>query len=490
MSGGTGMTERARSVWRGFRLPARSRAPEVVPQPEVPLSQVVVSLPDAVPASVRAEVLDGIARRVDGARAALGIRRAAQFTGAPSDDPSTLSVSVDGRPAVVLDLAPGASHDSVWVTRVVAAAEAVMRFRYALLLDDAEAEEHAEAIMAAAGDDRREFYRSVPGYLLDNGISLAGVAALGTDAWIGTEPWIGAEPSAAAVAEVILDRIAPPELHVALTLETARRATSQDSDRITDLRANLFADTGVQLPDLSLSLTGGPPSSIELGLNHLRTTVTIPDPGGWEQVVTAVDQVTRRHVAWFVRQSDVTQLRDRLGDVVGSLVELSRNTYSDAVVAACMRALVRSGGNVRNLPRVLWLLHDTTLGPDTNSVSFTDLSADVAVDPRADPESMASRIRARIADETWRAGAMPVSSTGLTVPAATGRALLDDATRADTEWRLLAAYRKAHPADLVAAPNVATVAAVRTALGALATRPPVVAVQELPIDFALTQLRV
>jgi hypothetical protein len=473
------MTDMARDLVKGF---IRRVTPSEPGEGSSTPASVTIATPK-IPEPARDALCARIGRSLEAGRSALGLRRAVTVgpVGPSADD--AIWVFIDDRPAAVVDADAQHSGDASWVERTADRLHAILHSRFALLLDEKERAEQAEAIRLAMGDDGRELYRFVPDYLLENGVSLSHISSINKPAH--------SESTAAAVGEVVLDNLAAPTITLQLPSSTLRRAHGADVKQFPQVRVALYEDTGVQFPDLKLDIVDDEVAPIRLKANDVWLKTGVAGGADWRAVAAAVKAILKAHAPWFIRRNDVAIQRKRRVDVVGSLVELSRATYSDAVVAASLRALVRSGQNVRNLQRVLWLLHDTVDGP--NAIRFAGSAADVPTDSRDDPESLAARVRARIADEAWRTNAPTRPGPYLALTAEDGNSLLssDPARRAKIERLVVATYREAGEAGevgLAVAPWAAVVAPLRYALGAMAAPPPVVSVQELPLDAPIRTL--
>lgn len=484
------MTDMARELMRSFRRRAASVAVEVTAPRPAAVSIATPTLSEPTHAALCAE----IQRLLETGRATLGLRRELAIdTGTRLDD-DTVSVVVDGRPTVVIDAQAHCSDKPDWVNRTAARIEHVLHSRFALFLDENDRTEYADAIGRASDDDHRESYRrdlyqAIPDYLLGNGVSMERIKAV---ADFEQRLETAAEPTAAAVAEVVMEAIAEPTMTLELSWAAIRRVGHADLEEIPRAREKVYEETGVLFPDLSLRAVDSPDAPIRLKINDIWVDTGVAGTASWPEVASGVKSAVEEHGEWLIRSSDVATQRDYLAAAIESLIELSRATYSDAVVASCLRALVRSGQNVRNLQRVLWLLHDTLDGPADDSISFPGLAADIPVDPRDDPEKLAARVRARILDEAWRTGAPAPDGPYVALSPEDGKSLISRqaVARALTERRIVAAYRRAGDVGLALAPSVDVVGPLRFALGSLENPPPVVSMQELPVDADITTLRV
>jgi hypothetical protein len=324
-------------------------------------------------------------------------------------------------------------------------------------------------------------YRDVPDYLLDNGVP--------PDPGHLIDNLAATEPTAAAVAELILDKIAPT-----VTLEVPMRIIGQthdaDTDRVPQVRIAVYEDTGVQFPDVTLQVVEDT-APIRLRVSGVRLDTGIPQATNWVDVVAGVEATIKQHAAMFIRLQDIDSQRERLTGAAKSVVALSHTAYSPAVIAACMRALVRSGQSVRNVQRMLWCMHDTIDLPESNAIRFPGLAADVPDDPRDHPEQLAARVRARITDEAWRTGTPLARYPYIALCMEDGESLTstDLVERGNAEQGIVAAYRAARDVGLAVAPSWRHVAPLRYALGAMADPPKVVSVQELPLDAPIETLR-
>ena len=479
------MTEIARElVRRVIRRVAPAESGEAMTGPAV----VAVATPE-IAEPVRAALCARIERSVQAGRSALGLRREVAVAPINPIDEDAIWVLIDDRPAVVVDADARHAEHPNWVDRTARRIDEVLHGRFALLLDDNERAEHAEAICSVTDDDRVDLYHLVPDYLLSNGVSLDRIAVVAKSTYgaLNTFP----ELTTSAVAEVIIDEVAAPTISLEVPRNTIRRASGCDVDQFQRVRVQMYEETGVLFPDIALHAMDADDTPIRLKANDVWLDTSTASAAEWPDVAAGVKSTVRAHVAWFVRRTDVAMQRERLSDAMGSLIELSRATYSDAAVAACLRALVRSRQSVRNLQRMLWSMHDTVDTPDSNAVRFAGLAADVPTDPRDEPESLAARIRARITDEAWRTRAPLPAGPHLALTPEDGDALLSSDPRhcAHTERRVVAACRRTSDIGLLVAPWVAVVAPLRYAVDAMPTPPPVVSMQELPVDASIGTLR-
>jgi hypothetical protein len=474
-------------MMRQVKRITRTAQPSMVP-PVV----ITISARD-IPAPLLTELSARLESSVEARRSALGLRRGVTAMVDGDADEAAIWVSIAGRPAAVVDADPRNQANSDWATGIARRIDTILQTRYRLLLSVDECVEFGETLSQSVRDGRRKLYRGVPGYLLDNGAPLNRMDLIMKRTT--TEPAPGAlanrittEPTSAAVAEVIFDKIAPSELVLEVPRSLVREAEDAHVNRMPRARIHVYEDTGVKFPDLALrEVDDGAP--VRLQVNSVWFDVGVSASAGWAGVASGVRSTIGAHAGMLVRSSDVAWQRDRLHRAVRSLIDLSRATYSDAVVAACLRALVRSGQSVRNLQRILWLLHDTVDAPTSNTVSFPGLADDVAADPRDDPEWLAARVRARITDEAWRTGRL-TRDVYLAIGVKDGESLAKERDdRADTERRIVNAYRTAGRVNVAVAPSVDAVAPLRFTLGALEKPPKVVSIQELPVDAEIKRLR-
>ena len=380
------MTDIAGVLIRGVK---RIITPAGLTEGSMTPTAVTVAAP-AIPEPALAALCARIQSSLAAAQSALGLRRGVTTKPAGQRGDDTIWVLIDGRPAAVVDAEVQRTAEPDWPTRIAGKITAALHSRFRLLLDDSERTEHAKAIRRLTDDVREEVYLPIPAYLLDNGVSLNRIntVTLHSDQRLETAK----EPTPSAVAEVVLDAIAEPNIILELPRSTLRRARGSDIKRIKQVRVAVYAETGVQFPDLALHVLDDSVAPIRLKANGIWLETGIADDADWSQVVEGIKAAVLLHAAWFIRRSDVATQRDRLADALGALVELSRATYSDAVVTACLRALIRSGESVRNLQRVLWLLHDTVDAPDFDAIRFAGLATDVPTDPRHGAESLAARV--------------------------------------------------------------------------------------------------
>jgi hypothetical protein len=166
------------------------------------------------------------------------------------------------------------------------------------------------------------------------------------------------------------------------------------------------------------------------------------------------------------------------------LVAIVTRCHPDALVAACLRELLRSGASVRNLARIIWLLVqvDPETGPDRVSIGEPLL---LPAPARAgwitsDPVTLAARIRAEAAEDLV---ATQVADTDVVRLAwEIERELLDAddaAARAAAERQVVAAMPVRNPPRQIVVRSVRALPLVRGVVRVLPDVPRVVSAEEL-----------
>ena len=341
---------------------------------------------------------------------------------------------------------------------------------------------------ARLSDDRQDPYRGVPGYLLDNGISLAEIGRL--DDILGIRQC----DSPAEIGELLIDRLAPAEIVVEVPEATLRGTPADAAAALVGAREALYAQTGVQFPDVRLVPSDEPPGVVRIQLNHVRLPeFRLAEASGWQDVVPALSATLRAFAPWFLRVSGVEAARSQLPDAIPDLISLSRSLYSEPLLSACLRSLMVHGDSIRNLPRILWLLLEAgTIGTGSDRVRLTESpqlpSAGLAPVVQRDPELLASALRKQVAEEAWRVGAAGPGDPRVCLPIDVENALIKSADTdalAVAERRAVEIVSTVNPPFQVVAHSARGLQRLQYALLALPEPPRVVASQELVPDTEL-----
>jgi hypothetical protein len=265
-----------------------------------------------------------------------------------------------------------------------------------------------------------------------------------------------------------------------------------------NLRKDVFKRTGVELPDVRVSLTEPRLRRIRVGLNSTFVTVrTVPADAGWGYVMQSLERALAGRLHWFIRKEQVGRILEDLWYVVPDLVESCRLCYPLDVLTACLRELVRHGQSLRNLNRIMWLLLDlgsAESGPDHFLMAETPLpdSRRGVVAASGDPVALASRIRRCVHEEAWRVrAAQPLGGSGR-LSADLERALVD-ANKADValwEWAVLEEFAALDHPEVLVVRDVGAIGPVFDALQCLPEPPAVISSQELPPDTRLSEMPV
>jgi hypothetical protein len=260
------------------------------------------------------------------------------------------------------------------------------------------------------------------------------------------------------------------------------------------MRARLYADTGVQIPDIRLVILREPAGTVRIRLNDVVLRRTLDATAGWRDVVHALDCSVRESAFWFMRTSEVRATLAQLADTLPDLVGLVERSYSDPRLTGCLREILRQGDSARNMPRILWLLIQMVDDPDPLDVAITDpiLLAGPAEVGRvmAAPAALAAAIRRVDAAET--AGGGSGSAPAIVVPPEVESALrgpADSAVRAAAERGLLEVVMAEDDPTQVEVGHADAVPGVRAGLAPLPRPPRVVARQELPLRAPASPVR-
>ena len=482
------MTEIARDV---FRILRRRPGSAVSPPPEqLPSSAAEMNLTVQVPTGIAdAEITqleNGLHRAITGRARSLGVMRDVTVkVTRPEAGEDTVAVWAAGRPlAVGLPTDSGLPAED-WARNMVSSVDYALLRRPSFLLDAPLAEQHAARLQASMSDDWRDSYRGVPAYLLDNGISLPGEDQL--DAPRGLRQC----DSAAEIGELLIDRLASPEIVVEVAEATLRNTPVDAAAALVSVREALYTQTGVQFPDVRIVPTDQPPHVVAIHLNHVRLPeFRVAEESGWQDVVPALGGILRAFAPWFLHVGDVRTARTQLGDVLPDLISLSRSLYPDPLLSACLRSLMVHGDSIRNLPRILWLLLEAgAIDPADDRVLLAESphlpSAGTAPVVQRDPELLASALRKVVAEDAWRVGAPGPGDPCVCLPSEVERSLIEPADAdalAHAERQAVAMLSSVDRPFQVAAHSARALRPLRYALLALPEPPRVVASQELPLD--------
>ena len=292
---------------------------------------------------------------------------------------------------------------------------------------------------------------------------------------------------------------APDTIELEVPAEVARHAKERDIEAVVRLRRDVFARTGVELPDVFVTLSEPRLRRIRIRLNATSVTVrTVPPGSDWGYVVNCLQRVLEGRVHWFVRREQVERTLDNLWYVVPDLVESCRRCYPSDVLTACLRELVRHGQSLRNLTRIMWLLLDlgsADPGPDHFLMAETPLPVNGHANRpvHTHPVALASRVRKCIREEEWRVGALERSDPAARLSGAAEAGLVaatDSGGIAPWEWAAVAEYASLGRPRVVVVRSIEAITPVSDALQCVADPPDVIASQELPPDVRMTALPV
>jgi hypothetical protein len=388
----------------------------------------------------------------------------------------TVDVSADGRP-VASDVAAAEDDDERWPRAVALGVDRALRRHLSVLLDEPTTEQYAAKVGAIVSAENHARYRTVPGYLLDNGFSLKAIDNL--------KPEPGAldeRPTGFDVGEVILNVAAPRMITVELA-DAILRKGEETQRELVKTREEIYFQTGVHFPDVNLKIADLPPGMVNVEFNQVRLPeVRIHADADWRDVVHVLNDLLRAHIQWFLRTEDVEAARSVLSDTLPDLIWLSRYFFEAPLLTACLRSLVRNGDRMRNLPRILWLLLEagaTKAGEDCVRLGSAQLrSSNSGPDVQRDPDILAA----------WQVDAPTGGSPIVRLPPELETALIepaDAAALAEAEWRAVRIIGSIGGPSRVVTHSMDTLRPVRDALLALPHPPQVMASLEFPPDTQL-----
>lgn len=482
------------ATWRGLLRGLRTRNPTTAgPDARVPdrsAIEVQVRVPEGIASGAATGLEQALAELFTQRCRELGVHResAVHIESSRSSRP-VVDVSVDGRP-VASDVAGPAEDDNErWSLAVAAKVDRALRRHLSVLLDELSTERYAAKVGAIGPAESNARYRMVPGYLLDNGISLAAIDNLTAEAG-----GLDELPAGVEISEMILNASAPRVITVELAEATLRKSEETTQQELLSTRKKIYFETGVHFPDVKLKISDLPPGEAYIELNQVRLPrVRMQADADWRDVVHVLRDSIRPHIQWFLRADDTEAARDVLSDTLPDMVRLSRNFFGAPLLTACLRSLVRNGDNARNLPRILWLLMEAGAArPGTESVRLGSAqlgSSSSAPQVQQDPDLLASALRRWVAAEAWQVGAPPEDPPIVRLPLELETALIepaDAAALAAAEWRAVRAIGGVGGPSRVVTHSTDALRPVRDALAALPDPPQVIASMEFPPDVELS----
>lgn len=459
------MTDLTRRLAQALPVPHPFSSGHAVDVQAPPLS-AELSLPRTVPAKAR----DALASSIEA-----GVRRLARQLGAPGDveietrdaDPGAgdaAGLSIDGRPAAVFRC-DGPALEKGSVDAVADTAILRLLGRLPLLLGPL-SEDTIGAYVTELGLQCDEILRDL---------------ARDVD-----------------MAETFVDLDDERPIVVEVSAQTLRRVDDSGASAVAELRRTEFRMHGTHLPDVRLEHTDEPAGFVRLKLNDVSLPArNLGEDAGWNDVVEYLRAETSRRRHWFLRVADVSSsINADLQYLFPDLVRVTEANYSAPLITACLRELVRGGGPVRNLPRILWLLLEqgaSRPGPDALRLAESPLVPKALSRNEAErnPAVLAARVRKIAIEEAWRLGRYVAPETPVRLPDELEIRLLKAAGTPDlgaAEWTALRAIESMPDARTVITHRAEAIAPVRSALQALAHPPRVVTSHELPPDADLTAI--
>jgi hypothetical protein len=438
---------------------------------------LAVRIPADVPAIVAGSLGVRVADLVRARATELGehrlLRSAAET--APST-PDRIDVLLTGRPIAAVAAPPGPAADDRWLDAAVRSIAAVLHRRPSVLVDVGAV---ARAVVPTT-PERWLLVEHVLAQVVDCGFSIDRVDLDRMAALVRTLPGAGG----AELAERLIEDLGPGQVVVEPAVDTLRSVAEPRPDDLVHARERLFAETGLQFPDVRLVPGDAPPGTLRIRLNDVTLDRSLDPSAGWAEVVAALRTALLENASWFVRRALVRDALELLRGALPELVSIVTRCYPDALVSACLRELLRSGVGVRNLPRIIWLLVqvDPETGPDRVSIGEPLLLPAPARTGwvTSDPVTVAARIRSEAAEDPLASRVADSDVVRLTWEIERGLLDAGDATvLAAAERRVLDAVPVSHTPRQIVIRSVRALPLVRGVLRALPDPPRVVSEEEL-----------
>jgi hypothetical protein len=483
------MTTPLRGLLRGLRTrnPAVAGSPE--PGPIRSEIEVRVRVPEGTTPAAATGLEQRITELFTRRSRELGVNRepVVHIEPVPSARP-TVDVSADGRPVASDVTVPEEDDDERWPRAIAVGVDRALRRHLSLLLDEPTTEQYAAKIGGIVSAKSHAHYRTVPGYLLDNGLSLKAIDNLKLEPGSLAERQTGVE-----IGEVILNAAAPRTIIVELAQATLRKSEETTQRELLKTREEIYFQTGVHFPDVILKIEDLRPEVAHVELNQVRLPgVRMSTDAGWRDVVRVLNDSLRAHIQWFLRTEDAEAARSVLSSTLPDLVRLSRYFFEAPLLTACLRSLVRNGDNIRNLQRILWLLLEAgaaQAGTDCVRLGSAQLRyAASGPQVQRDPDVLASALRRWVTAEAWQVGAPTDGPPIVRLPPELEATLIepaDAAALAEAEWRAVRAIGAVGGPSRLVTHSVDALRPVRDALSALPDPPQVMASMEFPPDTEL-----
>ena len=319
-----------------------------------------------------------------------------------------------------------------------------------------------------------------PGLLCGQPGPPATVAAYLAD--LGLRPGRADQPGASVPdrAEAAVDSIAPDEIVLEAPAAVLRQIGRDECGLVPKLRHRVLTGFGVHLPDIRLVPAPSTEPVLRIQVHDLVVPVRLTGAGaGWAEVVNGLSRTIRPRIHWFLRRRDVVAALDDLGYLMPDLVQSGTERYGTGTLTAVLREVVRHGGSIRNLGRIILLLLD--LGgpaPGSDRLALTEQPRS----PMSDSVVLAALLRKARAEEAWRIGTPRPPERAGRLHEQTETALTGRSAPASTQWAALAEIAGLGTPELVVTRSVQALPAVGWCLQALPHPPRVVASLELPPD--------
>ena len=434
--------------------------------------RIPADVPEEAAESLRVRVADIVRTRV----AELGGRRLLLSTAETTSTADRIDVLLAGRPIAAVAAPAVPADGDGWLDAAVHGIAAVVHRRPSVLVD---VRAVARAV-APTAPERWSLFEDALAHVVNCGFSVDRVDLDRMAVLARTVPG----PGGAELGERLIQELGPGRVVVEVAADTLRSVSDRRPDDLVHARERLFAETGLQFPDVALVPVDAPPGTLRIRLNDVTLDRGLDASAGWADAVSALRTALQEHASWFVQLTSVRNALELMRGALPDLVAIVTRCYPDPLVAACLRELLRSGASVRNLSRIIWLLVqvDQETGPDRVSIGEPLL---LPAPARAgwitsDPVTLAARIRSEAAEDL---SALQIADTDIVRLAwEIERELLDadDATAlAAAERRVLEAVPVQNPPRQVVVRSVRALPLTRGVLRVLPDTPRVVSAEEL-----------
>lgn len=482
----------AEGLWTGaarlVREIRRQRRPRlhVVVRAQAPLG--------GAPGSLPARTADMLAEGFDHRMAALGVPGRAQVevvvdetvdgcrvevTGAPCRvPPHRLTAALDAGAAAA---SPGDCDPLSWGAWLRTACDVAVEWDPGILLAPAQ----RQALLAAVRDAGSHAYTDA--VLADalsttvaHGVSCGDLVRLAEVLQSSDRDVMAFD--AASLAEVLICRRNRAGLGMRVDEATARTVSTDgfDSEAFPRMRARVFADLGLHLPDVDVVVDDHVPQgccAVRLHDVSCRPE-RLPAAPSTEALAAVLEARVREHAWWFVDLDHVRATVDTLRVALPALVETVTSRYTIVELSVFARSLLAESVPLRNAARLMVLLLDVPpVGTGADVVRLAEpRRGDRGTSGRPSPAEVVAYARQQVLEEQTRAAPGPRDVVAHVVPDGEDIAgLLRHAEAAASSG-----------ASLVVATQ-ARRAAVRAVLAGQYPDVPVRASEEFPVSFVLRE---